>query len=309
METKVSYVVVGLFVLLLGAALVAGVLWLAAGANYAKAYDTYVAYMSESVSGLNLNAPVKYRGVDVGRVRRISLDPADPERVRLELAVEQGTPIKTDTVAVLRSQGLTGLAYVELSGGSRAAPPLRARKGERYPVIGSGPSLLARLDTAVTQLLTNLNLASENVNALLDEDNRRAFRRTLADVEAMMQILIAQKASMTTAIKGAAHTMENSARVSAQLAQLLRRIGRSADAVQKMAAQTVRTNIVARQALESVRGGARHFTQQSLPELQRTLAEVRAAAASIRRVSEQVQRDPGVLLRGKPSPPPGPGED
>ncbi|MDP2786291.1 MAG: MCE family protein, partial [Sulfurimicrobium sp.] len=62
METKVNYTIVGLFVILLFAALVAGILWLSGGAQYRKTYDTYLAYMNESVSGLNLNAPVKYRG-------------------------------------------------------------------------------------------------------------------------------------------------------------------------------------------------------------------------------------------------------
>ena len=308
METKVNYAVVGLFVLLLAAALIAGVLWLGAGASYGKAYDTYLSYMSESVSGLNLNAPVKYRGVDVGQVRRISLDPADSERVRLELAIERGTPIKTDTVAVLRSQGLTGLAYVELSGGSRNAPPLRAKAGEEYPVIGSGPSLLARLDTAVTHLLTNLNLASENVNALLDEDNRRAFKHTLADVEAVTQQLAVQRGTIDAGMKAGARTMENMARASEQLAQLLERIGRSADAVQKMAAETAQTNVVARRTLESVHGDAQRLAQQSLPELEAALAETRALAASMRRVAEQVERNPSVLLRGESPPPPGPGE-
>ncbi|MDE2089916.1 MAG: MCE family protein, partial [Gammaproteobacteria bacterium] len=114
METKVNYAVVGLFVLVLGAALIGIVLWLSAGNFNRQAYVTYYAYMQESVSGLNVNAPVKYHGVDVGRVRRIMLDPHDPARVRLVLDVVRGTPVKTDTVAMLAAQGLTGIAYVEL---------------------------------------------------------------------------------------------------------------------------------------------------------------------------------------------------
>ena len=121
-----NYPIVGLFVLVLGAALIAGVLWLASGGALQTPYDLYQAIEDESVAGLNLNAPVKYNGVDVGKVRGIALDRANPERVRLVFAIERGTPIKVDTVAVLKTQGLTGIAYVELSGGARDSPLLRA---------------------------------------------------------------------------------------------------------------------------------------------------------------------------------------
>ena len=81
-----NFAVVGGFVLVLGSALVAGILWLASGGGFQKQYDPYLAWVSESVAGLNLNAPVKYRGVDVGKVREIALDHANPEQVRMVFA-------------------------------------------------------------------------------------------------------------------------------------------------------------------------------------------------------------------------------
>ncbi len=106
METKVSYAIVGAFVLVLSVAIAGGVLWISSGRVARKDYDTYLAYFTESVSGLNRQAPVKYKGVEVGSVREIGLDPTDPQRVQLVLAIERGVPIKQDTVAVLSVQGL-----------------------------------------------------------------------------------------------------------------------------------------------------------------------------------------------------------
>ena len=132
-ETKVNYALVGAFVLALGAALVAGALWLAAGGAWQKKYDTYLAVEDESVAGLNLDAPVKYNGVDVGKVQAIHLDRINPQRVNLLFSIERGTPIKEDTIAVLKTQGLTGIAYVELNGGTVGIAPSADSTGCRLP--------------------------------------------------------------------------------------------------------------------------------------------------------------------------------
>lgn len=278
MESKVNFAVVGAFVLILGALLIGGVLWLSSGKAYRKAHDTYLVYMSESVSGLSLDAPVRYRGVQVGSVRRIALAPGNTEQVQLTLDIESGTPVKQDTVAVLRVQGLTGIAHVELSGESRDSPPLKAAPGEKYPVIRTGPSLMLRLDSAVTALLTNLNRSSESVNALLDEKNRVALRNTLANLERLSGTL-----------------------ANAELPQLIKRIQRSADAFDRMAGEAARAGLSTANTAESVR-------TEALPEARQAIAELRELTASLRRFSEALERNPGMLLQGRPAIPPGPGE-
>ena len=125
MTGKTNYVLVGLFVLVLTLTLIAGVLWLGSGGP-GRVYDEYLVYMQESVSGLNRDNVVKYHGVNVGRVRAISLDPERAEEVRLLLEIDRGTPIREDTVATLETQGLTGLAFINLTGGSADSPPLKA---------------------------------------------------------------------------------------------------------------------------------------------------------------------------------------
>lgn len=165
MEEKVNFAVVGAFVLILGAALIGAVLWLSSGRPYGAAYDVYQVYMRESVSGLNLNAPVRYHGVEVGRVRKIALAPGNVEQVQLTLDIARGTPVKVDTIAVLQTQGLTGIAFVELKGGSRDSPTLQAQAGETYPVIKAGPSLMVRLDAS----LNDAALALKNLARLSEE--------------------------------------------------------------------------------------------------------------------------------------------
>lgn len=308
METKVNYVVVGLFALLLSAAMVAGVLWLSAGKQYNMVFDTYVAYMNESVSGLNLNARVKYRGVEVGQVRLISLDKTNPEQVRLEFAIERGIPIKQDTIATLKSQGLTGIAFIELSGGSSASPLLEPKRLPPYPVIRTGASLMGRLDNALSSLLNNLNKTTENLNALLDEENRMVLKHTLADVSVLTRTLASHKAEVDKSLSNASLTLENAAQISAQLPQLIEKVGRATEALEKMAKDTSRASVSVRKTMDDVGPDAKRFANDGLPELERMMVSLREMMTSLQRVTEQIEQNPGVLLRGREARQRGPGE-
>ena len=199
------------------------------------------------MAGLNLNAPVKYNGVDVGKVREIQLDPANPERVNLLFAIERGTPIKEDTVAVLKTQGLTGIAYVELSGGARDAPPLRATAGSKYPVIRTKPSLGARLENVLTTVLAKLDSTSNNINAILSDENQAAFTSALADIATVTHTIAARKDTIDAGMANAARTFDNTSRATAQLGPVLDRIGRGADAIEKMGNEVARTSASAGQ--------------------------------------------------------------
>ena len=229
-----NYTLVGAFVLVLGAVLVAGILWIASGSNVHKKFDMYLAIEEESVAGLNLNAPVKYNGVEIGKVTDIHLDPANPEKVRLTFAIEQGTPVKVDTVAVLKTQGLTGIAYVELGGSTRDSPLLPATDKEPYPVIRTKPSLSTRLENVLTTVLAKLDRTSGNVDALLSDQNLAALKSALADIAIVARTIAARKDVIDAGIVSAARTAQNSATVTAQLGPVIIRIGRAADAIEKM---------------------------------------------------------------------------
>jgi phospholipid/cholesterol/gamma-HCH transport system substrate-binding protein len=304
----VNYVLVGAFVLILGAVLVAGVLWLASGGAFQKKYDLYRAIENESVAGLNLNAPVKYNGVDVGKVRQIRLDPDNPERVLLLFAIERGTPVKDDTLAVLKIQGLTGIAYVELSGGARDAAPLRAAPGDEYPLIRTKPSLSARLENVLTTVLAKLDSTSNNLNALLSDENRAAFTSALADIATVAHTIAARKDTLDAGIASAARTFDNASRATAQVGPAIDRVGRSAEAVEKMGNEVARTSASAGRTLNSVGTDMKRFSAETLPELERLLGELSVLSTSLRRLSDQTERNPAGLLFGRRPVPPGPGE-
>ena len=303
-----NYALVGAFVLLLGAVLIGGVLWIASGGTLQKKYDLYLAIEEESVAGLNLNAPVKYLGVEVGKVSDIHLDPTNPQRVRLTFAIERGTPIKTDTVAVLKTQGLTGIAYVELAGGGQDAPPLQASPPEPYPVIRTKPSLSARLENVLTTVLAKLDRTSSNIDALLSAENRAALKSALADVASVARTIAARKDVIDAGIVNAARTADNSARATARIGPIVDRIGRAADAVEKMGNDVSLAGASSAKTVAAVGADAQRFAADAVPEIQRLLGELNDLSTSLRRLSEQTARDPAGLLRGRGPVPEGPGE-
>ena len=320
MEPKVNYFLAGSFVVVLGIVTLGLVVWLGK-ADYRGVYDQYDTYMRQSVSGLSVNSAVKYRGVDVGRVKDIALNPENTEEVHLILDILEGTPIKTDTVATLETQGLTGLATLNLEGGSREAPNLVVELGQEYPVIQSRPSLFFRLDMALSRLLSeqsltklfkNLNAFSENAMAMMSEENRVYLERTLADLSTISGTLAGQSDSISHAIETASESMENLAiltsTINEEIPSLLNRISKSAVAVKQVTEELARTGHAVETVFQESRPDIERFTGETLGETGLLIAELRELTSTLHRVVQQVEQNPDSLVFGRTSSVRGPGE-
>jgi len=314
MTSKSTYMLVGAFVLILGAAFIWGILWISAGGTPQR-IDRYVVYMPDSVSGLNVDAPLKYRGVDVGKVEEIDIDPNNPERIRLLLQVRQGTPISESTVATLEYQGLTGIANVNLSGGKVNEAPPAQPPGEDYPVILGRPSIFASLDATLDVLLKSVTETSASLNALLDEGNRANVSRSLDNVAAITDRFAEQSGQLESIISHLEGTLENTRTASADFPQLVKQLSLTAEAITRMADEIggIGTNLASASTTveQSVDAGSKDlldFTRTTLPEITAMVYELRLAAENLNRVSEELVRNPSVLMYGAAEPERGPGE-
>ena len=134
MEREANYVAVGAFILLVMAMAVGFVLWYT-DANDARDYELYEIYFTGSVSGLDRGSPVRYLGVDVGRVRRLSIDKRDASRIVAVAEIDREAPISAATRASLGLQGVTGLLFINLKEVPNVDKTVPLPQGERYPVI------------------------------------------------------------------------------------------------------------------------------------------------------------------------------
>ena len=169
MYSRVNYAIVGLFVVLFGAGLVAFTFWLAKYGMHSE-YTLYKLEMKESVSGLSKDSTVRLRGVDVGHVSEIRIDPQNIEQIEVLLKIDSDVPIKEDMKAHTEMLGITGLLAIEIDGGSNASKLLIANDGQ-IPVIKTKPSWFTKTSKGLGNMAEDLEKVLEKANRLLSDKN------------------------------------------------------------------------------------------------------------------------------------------
>ena len=317
METRASYLVVGAVVLALLAGLVAFSLWLVE-AGVDRNLARYEIAFAGSVSGLPEGGQVLYRGILVGRVAGIRIDPSNVENVLVAVEIDRETPIKEDTVATLEFQGLTGIAYVQLRGGTQAsarldpdaaAPPrIRSRRSTLEQVFESTPELVAEASAVVRRL-----------NLLLTDQNLNAVAGTLQHVEKLTAGLADQSGSFDALATGAAAMTGDIQKTSVEVRQLvtdLRQLtGRVDQQVQGVSGDLSGTMTELRGAASSLaRAGGQlehllaqldepvdDFAATGLYEFTQLIGETRQLVAALSRITKEFERDPAGFLIGRSS--------
>jgi phospholipid/cholesterol/gamma-HCH transport system substrate-binding protein len=304
METRANYAAVGAFVLAMVVLAFGAVIWLAGGQlDTPRAH--YRIYFSGLVSGLREGATVEYNGVPVGKVEEVRIDPDNVALVRTTIATDPMLVIKRDAVATLQSNLLSGVSFVQISGGTQDAPPLKAEGNERYPVIRSVPSTLASVAASGPELVDKLNATVDRFSLLLDEKNRQALGESLENLRVVTAGL-AQRNDDLAELAGNANA------ATAAASKLLVSIERSytgPDGIgtrlttaitdfDKVARNLLDTNKQLQGTLSDVQPGLRSFSQRTLTDVGNLIAETRQLVASANRVVTTVERDPMSLLFG-----------
>jgi phospholipid/cholesterol/gamma-HCH transport system substrate-binding protein len=259
--------------------------------------------------------------VDVGRVKEIVLDPNNPEQVRLALDIVRGTAVKEDTVAILETQGLTGITIVNLSGGSRASPLLKAQPGAHYPVIRGQRSFYTQLSRSVERLmaneqlpllLTNLNSLAQETRSVVDAQSRENLRQILADLARVTRDVAAHRAELAHGIAQADAAFDRFAalgnKLDDRLPQILEQAAANLRSLEKMTDEVARAGASMGSAVDSSRGDIAQFTGQTLAETGLLVAEVRQLTATLQRLASDLEREPSALIFGRAPPRRGPGE-
>ncbi|GAB5469890.1 MAG: MlaD family protein [Rhodospirillales bacterium] len=333
METRAHFVLVGAFVLIIGAGLLGFIVWLI-GAEGDGGSKRYMVLYEGSVTGLREGGAVRLNGVKVGSIATISLDLQRLGTVRIIVDIGAEVPIKTDTVASLELEGLTGGRYILLAGGTSAAEPLTKLPDEPYPIIKSRPSSLDEILQGAPDIIANVNRVLVNANRLLSERNVQNVSSALENLEILSDTLAENRDEIDSIVKRADQALEsfdNTAASVERLASLLEQDGqrlidkaditlgkvdqladtlnRTADAFSKDLSRitdqarrgTASFVKVADQVsllISENREAVTDFTSQGLFEFINFLAEARALIGNLKTITTDVERDPSRFFFG-----------
>ncbi len=322
METRASYFLVGLFVLTLIAGMFGFVMWLS---RFELKDDNtyYYVYFRGSVTGLSVGSTVRYRGVPVGTVTDIGIDSENVELIEVTLAIKSGTPIKTDTIASLQLQGITGLSFVQLTGGTRSAPILEPRPGKRRATIPSRPSAIEQVFENAPEVFAQIGVVATRATELLSPENQKQITAILENSAAFTGVLARSSPAIEGIVEDTAETLADLRSTAASLDQLSRELRTLSQELggdaRRFLAETHELTGEANETIADVRKTAqsferlarsldrlvdenrvpvRDFTNNGLYELAQFMTEARTLVASLTRIAYQLERDPARFLFG-----------
>ena len=280
----------GAFVLLLTAAVVAAAVWLTG--NHA-ARVPYLLVSHDPVTGLNSESAVFYRGVRVGTVKSIRLDPRNFQDILVRVNIDRDVPITRGTYGSVQSEGLMGPSAIELddSGQNRAPLPTSQPAPGRIPL---GPSFLATLTHSSGRLISRLSRLTADLDRFASPANEARLAETLTDTDATMRKLQVALAS----IPSVSYDMRRTLSHIDALSENLQTLSGSLIALSHHANRFVRTGTSASKVLRDT----------TLPHLDRLLGQLGAETQQLRQLTVTLRRDPQMLLYGRQHPAPGPGE-
>ncbi|RYD14007.1 MAG: MCE family protein [Lysobacteraceae bacterium] len=303
METRAHHVLIGAFTIGIFLLALGFVLWMSKSSTD-SAWREYDIVFTEAVTGLSVGGLVQYNGIKVGEVKALSLAPEDPRKVIARVRLDAAAPVRQDTRAKLGLQGVTGLAFIQLSGGSPQSPPLLPTAERPVPVIPSEESALSKLLASGSDIMVTANDIMLRLDRMFSEDNLDRVTSTLTHLDELTGTLsehrgdigtaVAQLAEATTALKKTLGTVDSMADTTNELLRedmrtLLQTAQVALDSVEKAAAS-------AGLLVEDNRAAISAFSNQGLRQVGPTVLELRETLRSLKQLSDKLGASDSLLL-------------
>ncbi|GAB2662409.1 MlaD family protein [Arenimonas aestuarii] len=303
METRANHVLIGAFTLGVCLFAVLFALWMAKYTTE-KAYAEYDVVFQEAVTGLSTGSQVLYSGISVGEVRALSLMKDDPRKVVARVRLSADTPVRTDTRAKLTMTGLTGVAVIQLSGGSPGAPRLEGgSRGNEVPVIQTEPSALQNIAATANEIV-------ERINRLLSDANVERITRTLDQLDQVTGSIAAEREEISALIRNARAASE---KLDATLASadrtinnldkgLVQELPGLVDKLDATLSQLESASKNANGILNENRDSWAEFSQDGLGQVGPTMRQLRGLIREIDDLANKLENNPAGYLLGREEP-------
>lgn len=253
---------------------------------------TYLIISPYDVSDLQIQAPVKFKGVRVGSVKSVELDPRAPNKVRIEISVIERTPVNQTTYAQISSTGVTGLTIVALHNKEANAPPLKTLN-KQPATIPMRQSLMQQVESRGSALLSQSQQVAQRLNALLDQDNRAKVAGILNHLDQATKKLVAAENALLPALSRTGQVTKTTQEALVQTKALLAAARSDAEAFRKLMHSSIEV--------------ANTVSEHTLPQMDELARHIEEAVAQLDALTSELRRNPSSVIYGEQRPP-GPGE-
>jgi len=310
MENRAYALAAGLFTVLLGSGIVVAIMWLS-GETYER--ESYWLLSKQPVTGLYVQGPVRYRGVEVGKVEHIAFQDNNPQEIVVRISVQAGTPLTRGTHAEIRPQGITGLAYVMLDDTGKATEPLTPGSSDYY--IPVQPSLFETLMAAGPELVSDVRRVAARLNAMMSEDNERELVGALSNLKTAAARIASLAQAAEPGVKSIPALADDARKLMARADTLVGNVGeltlqvtRRLDTLDRMAGAVERAGTAAEKAGGAAVSVSNRVVDDSLPRINALADELAQTSRDLDRLIGQMRDQPQSLIFGRTPPRPGPGE-
>ncbi len=303
METRAHHVIIGAFTIGVFLLALGFVLWMSKSGTDHR-FNDYDIVFTEAVTGLSTGGLVQYNGIKVGEVTHLQLAPDDPRKVMARVRLDATAPVRQDTRAKLGLQGVTGLAFIQLSGGKPGSPPLLPTSEHPVPVIPSEESALSKLLASGSDVVTSINDILLRVSEMLSDDNLRRVSSMLDHVDQLTGTLADQRQDIGTAMKQLAEatgelkrTLKTLDAMANTTNALVRDDARAVlQSVQHALASVDKVAASAGSLVDDNRAAIGSFSNQGLRQIGPTVLELRETLRSLKQLSDKLGASDSLLL-------------
>lgn len=302
MENRSHALAAGIFTILLAIAAAIAIWWLG---QSDESTTSYILETRRNVTGLNVQAQVRYRGIRAGKVESIEPDASDPRVIQVRISVDSRFKLTRGSSAELGYQGVTGLAYVQIEDDGSSIEPL-VGKGGAIPRIALRPTLFDTMGEKAGDLVNQISTVSLRLGKVLDEKNVQNLSRTLDNVAAASDGL-----RDTPKILASVREVFSESNMRS-LRQILVHVEKTAGESAPLAAE-IRELVKSMNSLlhrfDHLAGSAGdELTADTLPRANVLMRELTASSRQLSRVLDDLDSNPQMLIFGRGKVSPGPGE-
>jgi phospholipid/cholesterol/gamma-HCH transport system substrate-binding protein len=289
--------ITGLFLLALVTASTAVIFWIG---TMNQERNRYVISTRESVSGLNPESTVFYRGIAVGKVLKVQFDPLDSGVILVPIEVDKNIALSKGVYATLRLKGVTGLTQIQLEDSGTISEQLPPGDNPlfRIPLV---PSITDKLMDTGEELLHKADHLMQRLSSLLNDENEKNIGGILSNLKSLTDKLSDLQKSVDKAIAGVPALTTDTRKTLANIDALT-------NDLQGLTREVQNLSIKAGSLVDSGKTTGDALAQTTLPKVNKLLTELQSTTQQVKRVATMLENDPQELLLGPGQRDAGPGE-